>query len=66
MTLKRYLLTAGPRYYPSSGDRNWIKVFETEEEAETFARKLLKDEEKSYFYDWYEVIDLHKWIYDEN
>lgn len=65
MTLKRYLLTAGPRYYPSSGDRNWIKTFETQEEADLAGEKLLKDEAKSYFYDWYEVIDLFKWMEEE-
>lgn len=62
---KRYLLTAGPRYYPSSGDGNWIKTFETEEEAELTGAKLLKDDAKSHYYDWYEVIDLFEWMEQE-
>lgn len=32
--MKRFLLTAGDSYYPQSGDRDWVGMFETREEAE--------------------------------
>lgn len=35
-----YLLIAGDMYYPSSGDRNWKKVFKTREEAENSIEKI--------------------------
>lgn len=35
-----YLLIAGDNYYPSSGDRDWKKVFKTKEEAEQSIERI--------------------------
>lgn len=91
--MKRYLLIAGSCYYPEAGTGDWIKCFETRDEAENYLTRILlpkevfsrgprKGQEKpdqldlymytdtkgSYErrYDWYEVVDLVKWIYPNN
>lgn len=54
---KPYLLIVGFDYYPSRGTGDWIKCFETEEEALLFDAEHFEDRG----YDWKEVIDLRKW-----
>ncbi len=57
--IKRYLVTAGDDYYPSSGSGNWKKSFDDLDIATEFAKSLAN--EKSYFtyrYDWVMIIDL--------
>jgi hypothetical protein len=51
---KYFLLTAGERYYPCSGDSDWKQTYETYAEAEAAA--------KTKNYDWYRIIDLRDWI----
>jgi len=63
--MKRFLLVAGDQYYPGAGTKNWIGCFES---CEAAAEKVQFDKEFSNFiingqsYDWYEIIDLNKWI----
>lgn len=37
--MKTYLLIAGDRYYPESGDGNWIGCFDTYQEADNLVIK---------------------------
>jgi hypothetical protein len=39
MIKKRFLLTAGDSYYPSSGSHDWIGFYETIEDAESMVEK---------------------------
>lgn len=64
--MKPYLLIGGDHYYPSSGTKDWIKCFETKEEAESFithydaglCKHKLQD---GSVVDWYVIVDLKKW-----
>lgn len=71
---KYFLLIAGDSYYPRSGTRDWIDIFETQEEAESIVeRKMLpsyntRSHHETQFiingakYDWYDIVDLREWI----
>lgn len=67
--MKYFLLLAGMDYYPASRTGNWIDAFETLEEAQ----KVIEKSDIVYFdykigdcyYDWFEIVDLRKWIDDE-
>lgn len=51
--MKRYLLFAGDTYYPSGGWSDFVKDYDTEEEADADGlSKYGRDHQ------WYEVVDL--------
>lgn len=70
---KPFLLMAGSIYYPRSGDGNWIKCFETFEEARAQVIDNIKEGDNNnwfrydkytingHSYDWYDIIDLRDW-----
>jgi len=66
--MKFFLLTAGDNYYPVRGTGDWIKTFETLEEAEAAVTKVTDDWRHGDYiiegchYDWYKIIDLRSWI----
>lgn len=66
--MKTFLLIAGYRFYPSKGTRDWVKTFETEEDAESYVSKNIELGQSGYKLkngdevDWYEIIDLKKWV----
>lgn len=65
--MKFFLLTAGEHLYPEAGDRDWIGTFETEEDAESYVKKVTAGGYEHYVieggrYDWYKIIDLKRWI----
>lgn len=51
--MKRYLLFQGARYYPSGGWWDFKDAFDTQEEAEREAAKLVEEND----YDWWQVVD---------
>ena len=55
--IKPYLLIAGDQYYPSAYTGDWVKCFETYEEAKEYYESL------GDHYDWYEIVDLREWTY---
>jgi hypothetical protein len=67
--MKLYLLIAGYDYYPRGDTQDWVKTFETYEEAEQYVSKI-EDETSFNRYklkngdtvDWYTIVDLKKWI----
>ena len=59
MMRKPFLLTAGDHYYPSSGTGDWVKCYETKEEAEEKWGEI--SSKLKYRYDWYEIVDLRDW-----
>lgn len=68
--MKFFILTAGDNYYPRSGTRDWIASFETIEEAEAAVTETTQSGDDCYLiggtiYDWYEIIDLRKWVLNE-
>ena len=70
MNYKYFLLIAGSRYYPESGTGNWIKAYETMEEAEAQVQDIGNYKYPKYIinnndYDWYCVVDLQTWIMDQ-
>lgn len=65
--MKLFLLIAGLDYYPERSCSNWVDTFETKEEAESVVRHLADFDSSGYSvygnsYDWYDIIDLSKWI----
>lgn len=65
---KRFLLIAGPDYYPNRADADWIEFFETREEAESYVEpegpqryKITLPSGHYTFADWYEIIDVQNW-----
>ena len=58
--MKLYLLIAGEDYYPRQGDADWIGCFETYEEAKSKALEIKVQK------DWYEIIHLSKYIFENN
>jgi len=71
--MKPYLLIAGHKYYPDRADGDWVGCYETREEAEEMMKYNLGKVNpwqvaqhprygKNYSVDWYEIIDLRKWI----
>lgn len=61
--MKTYLLIAGYNYYPARSTGDWIDCYDTEEEA-TDKMNALKDDD--YAPDWYEIVDLKKWMCDDD
>lgn len=74
--MKPFLIIAGQDYYPQWETKDWIKTYETLEEAINQIKEIpnrfgYQDEENSYLinnhkYDWYKIVDLREWIYEEN
>jgi len=65
--MKQFLLIAGYQYYPSKGSSDWVGVYESEEEIESQIKIISKNDTNGYeidgvVYDWYEVVDLRKWM----
>ena len=76
--MKPYLLIAGDKYYPDRADGDWVGCYETREEAEKMMKYTLVKYTlgkahswqvaqhprygKNHSVDWYEIIDLRKWI----
>ena len=68
--MKTFLLTAGEYYYPQWGTCDWIKTYETFEEALESVIDVTSNgdlKETTYLingktYDWYKIIDLKEWI----
>jgi hypothetical protein len=52
---KPFLLITGSQYYPDYGTGDWVKCFETKEEASQYAIKDAKD------FDWQIIVDLREW-----
>jgi hypothetical protein len=59
---KPYLLIAGDNYYPSAYTDDWIACYETKEEAQEKWEEI--SSKSKYRYDWYEIVDLRKWMED--
>lgn len=63
---KPFLLIAGETYYPSSGTGDWIGTFSSYEEA----LATVNESKGGYYpylingidYDWYEIVNLEKWV----
>jgi len=60
--MKTYLLIAGYQYYPDRGTGDWIACYNTEEEA----NKRIDELKQSYDYDWFDIVDLKDWMYDND
>ena len=68
--MKTFLLTAGKYYYPQCGTSDWIKTYETFEEALESVIDVKSNgdlKETTYLingktYDWYTIVDLREWI----
>jgi hypothetical protein len=70
--MKPYLLIAGDKYYPDRADGDWVGCYETREKAEEMMTYTSGAHSwqvaqhprygKNYSVDWYEIIDLRKWI----
>jgi hypothetical protein len=54
--MKRFLLFAGDKYYPSGGWHDFIGAFDSVEEAGAHARKT-NDEFNYTCFGWYHVVD---------
>lgn len=54
--MKRFLLFAGPNYYPSGGWEDFIGAFDTQQEAQ--AEYDTRSKKKSSDYHWYQIVDL--------
>ena len=63
--MKTYLLIAGYNYYPDRGTGDWIACYNTKEEA-TEVMNAMKNADDDYCADWYEIIDLKKWMCDDD
>ena len=61
--MKTYLLIAGYNYYPDRGTGDWVSCYDTEEEANKRIDELKKE---VYDYEWYEIVDLKKWMFDDD
>jgi len=57
-----FLVTAGFRYYPNSGNTDWIGIYATEERAKEVAESVRQHKDAP---DWCEVIEL-KEFHNEN
>ena len=76
INMKLFLLISGEDYYPQWKTEDWIKTYETLEEAQNQIKEIPNrwgDEnlhtENSYLinghtYDWYKIVDLREWIYE--
>lgn len=72
--MKFFLLLAGQDYYPQWETNDWIKTYQTLEEAQNQVKEIpnrygYANEENSYkingtTYDWYKIVDLREWIYE--
>lgn len=74
--MKLFLLIAGENYYPQWKTEDWIKTYETLEEAQNQIKEIPNRwgdknlyTENSYLinghtYDWYKIVDLREWIYE--
>ena len=60
--MKTYLLIAGYNYYPARDTGDWIACYNTEEEA----NKRIDELKQSYDYDWFDIVDLKDWMYDND
>lgn len=65
--MKTFLLIAGADYYPQFGTFDWIKTYETFEEASKSVIDVTSNTSKGYLingeiYDWYTIINLKEWI----
>lgn len=76
-TPKYFLLIAGDNYYPCRGVGDWIASFESEEEAIQSIEKISLQNAKTDFeffkfkingqnYDWYHIIDLRSWVFNDS
>jgi|15BtaG_2_1085339.scaffolds.fasta_scaffold00005_29 hypothetical protein len=73
--MKYFLLIAGENYYPDIGTEDWIATFETKEEAEDEIKIEMSPSTNEWYYgkhlirgchyDWYEIVDLRKWINED-
>jgi len=71
--MKWFLLIAGDHYYPEVGDGDWIGCYTTREEAENAVQQIegkywryaytVQGEDRQF--NWYEIIDLRKWVEGE-
>ena len=61
--MKPYLLIAGYNYYPGPNTSDWVGCFDSEEEALEAWEKLSKGE---YPVEWYDIVDLREWIYEND
>jgi hypothetical protein len=61
--MKTYLLIAGYNYYPARDTGDWIACYDTEEEATDKMNALKNDD---YAPDWYRIVDLKKWMGDDD
>lgn len=70
--MKPFLIIAGQWYYPQCKTHDWIKAYETLEEAQKQIEEIPNNEKyrESYYmidghaYDWYTIVDLREWIYE--
>ena len=59
---------AGDDYYPQYKTSDWIKTYETLEEAQNQVKEIpgfhhrLGYQIEGNTYDWYTIVDLRKWI----
>ena len=73
--MKLILVAAGHNYYPSRGEGDFLKCFETISEAQEYIDRAKSDAEgrrhEYYFKDrdvsaeWAEIIDLCYWVYED-
>lgn len=56
-----FLLIFGSHSYPSRGEKDWFGTYKTEEAASEVGNNMLNVTERA-LYDWYEIVDLSKWI----
>ena len=61
--MKTYLLIAGYNYYPDRATGDWVACYNTKEEATDKVNALENDD---YSYDWYEIVDLKDWMFDDD
>lgn len=65
--MKRYLLTAGNKYYPLKGTGNWIKMFDSISEAQEQIIDVTSNRYDNEYliygqtFNWYDIIDLENW-----
>jgi hypothetical protein len=63
--MKTYLLIAGYNYYPARDTGDWVDCYDTEEEA-IDKMNAMKNADDKYGPDWYKIVDLKKWMCDDD
>ena len=59
--MKRYILFAGVKCYPSGGWGDYIDSFNTIKSAKLYAESYDGDGPYDYGYDWYHILDTKKY-----